>query len=54
MYGRSKKDDINKWNEIEYQIEANLDNQDVYKKATKYLEKFTSTKHNEKIKYLTI
>ena len=31
--GELNKDDFNKWNEIEYEIEANLDNKKVYEKG---------------------
>ena len=44
--GEIKKDDINKWNEVEYQIEANLDNQDVYNKGYEvFRELYDNTKH---------
>ena len=44
--GEVHKDDINKWNEVEYQIEANLQNQEVYNKGYEvYRELYESTKH---------
>ena len=54
MYGRGNKDDINKWNEVEYQIEANLDNQDVYIMYEVFRELYDNTKHLMKTQILNL
>ena len=44
--GELNKGDFNKWNEIEYEIKANLENKDVYIKGYEvFRELYQSTKH---------
>ena len=44
--GELNKGDFNKWNEVEYEIKANLENKDVYNKGYEvFRELYESTKH---------
>ena len=44
--GELNKNDINKWNDIVYEIKANLENKEVYDKGYQvFRELYESTKH---------